>query len=68
MVLSDLSLLPNMQPGTMAWAMLKGLPVGRAAAGGDPFNYGLDGEAFQHELRPATYPPVSKLFRSATAK
>ncbi|WP_314191274.1 HNH endonuclease [uncultured Arthrobacter sp.] len=67
-VLHDLSLLPNMQPGVMAWAMLKSLPVGRATAGGDPFNYGLDGEAFEHELGPASYPSVSKLFQSAAGK
>lgn len=63
-VLHDLRMIPNMQLGDMAWAMLKGLPVGRAMPGGDAFDYGLGGEIFEHELGPADFPSVSQLFRS----
>lgn len=62
-VLRDLAKIPNMQPGDMMWAMLKGLPVGRGKPGEEPFPYGLDGEPFQYELGPASFPPVTKLFR-----
>lgn len=62
-VLRDLAKLPHMSMGTMGWAMLKGLPVGRAIPGGEPFAYGLDGLAFEHELGPARYPVVTEMFR-----
>jgi len=63
-VLRDLAKLPNMQPGTMLWAMTKGLPVGRGEPGADPFGYGLDGQPFEHALGPAAYPAVTDLLRS----
>lgn len=63
-VLRDLSKIPQMQLGDMAWAMLKGLPVGRATPGGEPFAYGLDGQPFEHAFGPAAYPAVSELFRT----
>lgn len=63
-VLLDLAKIPDMQMGVMAWAVLKGLPVGRAVAGGAPFAYGLDGQAFEHQFGPATYPPVRELYRA----
>lgn len=63
-VLQDLGKIPSLQPVAMAWAMLKGLPVGRAEPGGEPFAYGLDGQPFVHELGPAAYPVVTELFRN----
>jgi hypothetical protein len=62
-VLEDLLQIPNMQPSVMAWAMLKGLPVGRAQPGGEPFGYGLDGKAFNYGSGPAGYPAVLTLMR-----
>lgn len=58
----DLLSIPNMPMGVMAWAMLKGLPVGRAQPG-EQFGYGMDGVSFEHELGPAAYPAVKELFR-----
>jgi hypothetical protein len=66
-VLRDLAKIPSMQPGIVMWAMLKGLPVGRGKPGGEPFTYGLDGEAFEYELGPAAFPAVKKLFRPSGA-
>lgn len=61
-VLRDLLMIPQMAMGTMAWAMLNGLPVGRAAPGGEPFAYGLDGQPFEHLAGPSSYPAVAALF------
>lgn len=36
LLLQDLGKIPSLQPVAMAWAMLKGLPVGRAEPGGEP--------------------------------
>ncbi|MFF2842335.1 hypothetical protein [Paenarthrobacter sp. NPDC057981] len=63
-VLRDLLKIPDMAMGTMAWAMLNGLPIGRAIPGGDPFGYGLDGQTFEHAVGPPTYPAVSEMFRT----
>lgn len=57
-----------MQPGVMAWAMLNGLPVGRAEPGGQPFAYGLDGKPFEHDLGPAAFPAVAELFGGQAMK
>ncbi|WP_200947950.1 HNH endonuclease [Arthrobacter sp. Soil763] len=62
-VLFDLLKIPNMQPGIMLWGMLKGLPVGRAIPGGEPFPYGLDGQVFSYDLGPARYPDVPTLMQ-----
>lgn len=63
-VLEDLLKLPHMQVGFSAWAMLKGLPIGRATPGGVPFAYGLDGEPFEHPLGPAGFPRIADLYRT----
>jgi hypothetical protein len=63
-VLRDLAKIPHMEPKVMLWAMMKGLPVGRAEPGGEPFAYGLDGEPFEHQLGPAAYPAVTELLRN----
>lgn len=62
-VLRDLAKIPNMQPGVMLWAMMKGLPVGRGEPGEEPFGHGLDGQPFEHGLGPAAYPAVTELLR-----
>lgn len=63
-VLQDLAKIPNMPPSVMLWAMMNGLPVGRATPGGGPYAYGLDGQPFVHELGPAAYPAVTELLRN----
>ncbi|MGY3382108.1 hypothetical protein ACVWYS_004131, partial [Arthrobacter sp. TE12231] len=63
-ILADLVRIPDMQPGTMLWAMLKGLAIGRAQPGGEPFGFGLDGQDFAHQLGPAVYPPVNALLKA----
>jgi hypothetical protein len=63
-ILRDLCLLPDMQPGTMLWAMVKGLAVGRAQPGGEPFPFGKDGQPFEHELGPAVYPSAKLLLKA----
>lgn len=63
-VLRDLTTIPNMAAGVMMWAMFKGLPVGRAEPGGEPFAYGLDGQPFVHEGGPVSYPAVRDLLRT----
>lgn len=63
-ILADLLRIPDMQPGTMLWAMLKGLAIGRAQPGGGPFGFGLDGQDFAHQPGPATYPPVNALLKA----
>ena len=67
-VLRDLAKIPHMEPIVTFWAMTKGLPVGRAQPGGEPFAYGLDGEPFQHELGPAAYPVVTELLRTSRSQ
>ncbi len=62
LVQRDLLTIPNMPMNVMAWAMLKGLPIGRSQPG-EKFGFGLDGEPFEHELGPAKYPAVKELFR-----
>lgn len=60
-VLKDLCLLPSMSAETMAWAVSRGLPVGRGNPDGSPFMYGLDGAAVAHSPEPAIYPAVKAL-------
>ena len=62
-VLGDLAKIPQMALGTMAWAMLNRLPIGRATPGGEPFAYGLDGQPFEHLAGPANFPAVTEMFR-----
>ncbi|WP_214853468.1 hypothetical protein [Arthrobacter sp. ISL-65] len=63
-ILADLLKIPNMQPGTMLWATVKRLAVGRAQPGGEPFGYGLDGQTFEHDLGPALYPVAKNLLKA----
>lgn len=57
-ILADLLLLPSMSAETMAWAMGRGLPVGRGNPEGAPFMYGLDGLPVQYSPVPAEYPEL----------
>jgi hypothetical protein len=61
-ILIDLLRIPDMQPGTMLWAMLHGLATGRARPG-EPFGFGLDGQPFEHQPGPVTYPAVKLLLK-----
>lgn len=62
-VIQDLVSIKQMSLETMLWAMLQGLPIGRAAPGGAPFAYGLDGQPFEHVAGPAGYPSVQQMIR-----
>lgn len=61
-ILCDLLRIPDMQPGTMLWALLKGLATGRAQPG-KPFGFGLDGKPFEHQPGPAIYPAAKLLLK-----
>ncbi|WP_043434220.1 hypothetical protein [Arthrobacter sp. I3] len=63
-VLVDLSKIPHMHPRVTLWAMLNGLPIGRAEPGGEPFAYGLDGQPVSNHPGPNAFPSVGDLFPS----
>jgi hypothetical protein len=58
-----LLLVPEMSLNLRAWAMMKGLPIGRAQPG-EPFGFGLDGQSFDVIPGPAAYPSVVELARA----
>lgn len=58
-----LLLVPAMPMNVSMWAMMKGLPIGRAQPG-EPFGFGLDGQPFESILGPAAYPSVIELARA----
>lgn len=61
-ILADLLRIPHMKPGTLLWAMLKGLATGRAQPR-ERFGFGLDGQDFGHRPAPAAYPAVKLLLK-----
>ncbi|MEV7604188.1 hypothetical protein AB0N65_01950 [Paenarthrobacter sp. NPDC089322] len=63
LVIKDLFGIKQMSEQTVLWAMLQGLPIGRATPGGEPFAYGLDGQPFENVAGPAVNPPIKQLFR-----
>lgn len=63
-ILADLMLLPSMSAETMAWAVGRGLPVGRGNPDGSPFMYGLDGERVPYSPEPAKFPALKDFSRS----
>jgi hypothetical protein len=58
-----LLLIPEMSMNVSMWAMMKGLPIGRATPG-EPFGFGVDGQSFNHYPGPAAYPTVLGLARA----
>jgi hypothetical protein len=62
-VAKALLLVPEMSLGVSLWAMMKGLPTGRAQPG-EPFSFGLDGLPFDRNPGPATYPSPIQLARA----
>lgn len=57
-----LLLIPHMPLNVAAWAMMKGLPIGRATPG-EHFAFGTDGQPFEHTMGVSEYPPATALSR-----